>query len=199
MPRNRNDVALLPPPGLLITESAAEFDSVRRALEQEIRPRGIIEKMYVADISSILWEILRLRRCKTAIINMGYRTALEHLLYHLLQKQNDFSCNVRDQAEALALNWFTDEAVKKQVVILLAQFGLEEFAIEAEAMRRSLPELALIERTLSSLESRREKTLRSIGQYRQTLGRQLREASDRMIEAKGIIPLVGGAHERSAA
>jgi hypothetical protein len=42
---------------------------LRDAFEREIKPRGIIEHMYVRDICSIVWEILRLWRCKTVIIN----------------------------------------------------------------------------------------------------------------------------------
>ena len=65
----RNELALLPKSPLLITESAEELDALRDAFEQEIKPRGIIEQMYVHDICSIVWEILRLRRCKVVIIN----------------------------------------------------------------------------------------------------------------------------------
>ena len=62
--RRRNELALLPKSPLLITESAHEFDALRDAFEQEIKPRGIIEQMYVLDISAIVWEILRLRGAK---------------------------------------------------------------------------------------------------------------------------------------
>jgi hypothetical protein len=60
--RPRNDGTLLPNLPLLITESADEFDALRDAFEREIKPRAIIEQMYVHDICSIVWEILRLRR-----------------------------------------------------------------------------------------------------------------------------------------
>ena len=63
MPRT-NELTLLPKLPLLTTESADEFDALCDAFEQEIKPRGIIEQMYVHDICSIVWEILRLRRCK---------------------------------------------------------------------------------------------------------------------------------------
>src|SRR6266498_4282372 len=78
--RGTTELTLLPKSPLLITESADEFDAVRDAFEQEIKPHGIIEQMYVHDISSIVWEILRLRRCKAVIINSAFRSALEHLL-----------------------------------------------------------------------------------------------------------------------
>jgi hypothetical protein len=73
--RPRNDGTLLPNLPLLITESADEFDALRDAFEREIKPRAIIEQMYVHDICSIVWEILRLRRCKVVIINSAFRSA----------------------------------------------------------------------------------------------------------------------------
>jgi hypothetical protein len=44
MPR-RNELTLLPKSPLLITESADEFDALRDAFEQEIKPQAIIEQM----------------------------------------------------------------------------------------------------------------------------------------------------------
>jgi hypothetical protein len=56
-----------------------------------IKPQGIIEQMYVHDICSIVWEILRLRRCKALIINAAFRSALEHLLAQLLAPPGDIT------------------------------------------------------------------------------------------------------------
>ena len=54
--------ALIPTAPLLITESKDEFDLLRDTLNEEVKPRGIIEQMYVEDIAYLVWEILRLRR-----------------------------------------------------------------------------------------------------------------------------------------
>ena len=94
--RGTTELTLLPKSPLLITESADEFDALRDAFEQEIKPRGIIEHMYVHDISSIVWEILRLRRCKAVIINSAFRGALEHLLPQLLRQPDQYEHDVRD-------------------------------------------------------------------------------------------------------
>ena len=122
--RRTNELTLLPKLPLLITESAEEFDALRDAFEQEIKPRGIIEQMYVHDICSIVWEILRLRRCKAAvIINSAFRSALEHLLEQLLRQPGQYEYDVEDEdeeedeeedededkAQALAHAWFTDQ------------------------------------------------------------------------------------------
>jgi hypothetical protein len=195
----RNELALLPKLPLLITESADEFDALRDAFEQEIKPRGIIEQMYVHDICAIVWEILRLRRCKVIIINSAFRSALQNLLKQLSRLPGQYEYQVEGEAEALAHSWFTDQEAKKQVSEILSRFDLDESAIEAEAIRRSSSDLELLDRMLTSLESRRDKALGCVAQYRASLAHQLRENSDRIIDGKGVLRLEDAVNERSTA
>jgi hypothetical protein len=196
--RRRNELALLPKLPLLITESADEFDALRDAFEREIKPRGIIEQMYVHDISAIVWEILRLRRCKVIIINSAFRSALENLLVQLRQPgQQDFQA--RDPARELAHAWFTDKEAQKQVSETLSRFDLDESAIEAEAIRKSSSDLELLDGMLASLETRRNKALGCVAEYRASLAHQLRESADRIIDGKDVLRLEDAASERSTA
>jgi hypothetical protein len=196
--RRRNELALLPKLPLLITESADEFDALRDAFEREIKPRGIIEQMYVHDISAIVWEILRLRRCKVIIINSAFRSALENLLVQLRQPgQQDFQA--RDPARELAHAWFTDKEAKNQVSELLSRFDLDESAIEAEAIRKSSSDLELLDGMLASLETRRNKALGCVAEYRASLAHQLRESADRIIDGKDVLRHEDAASERSTA
>jgi hypothetical protein len=195
----RNELTLLPKLPLLITEAADEFDALRDAFEQEIKPRGIIEHMYVHDISSIVWEILRLRRCKVIIINSAFRSALQNLLKQLSRLPGQYEYQVEGEAEALAHSWFTDQEAKKQISEILSRFDLDESAIEAEAIRRSSYDLELLDRMLTSLESRRDKALGCVAQYRASLAHQLRENSDRIIDGKGVRRLEDAVNERSTA
>jgi hypothetical protein len=196
--RRRNELALLPKSPLLITESADEFDALRDAFEREIKPRVIIEQMYVHDISAIVWENLRLRRCKVIIINSAFRSALENLLVQLRQPgQQDFQA--RDPARELAHAWFTDKEAQKQVSETLSRFDLDESAIEAEAIRKSSSDLELLDRMLASLETRRNKALGCVAEYRASLAHQLRESADRIIDGKDVLRLEDAASERSTA
>jgi hypothetical protein len=197
--RPRNELALLPKVPVLITESADEFDALRDAFEREIKPRGIIEQMYVHDICAIVWEILRLRRCKVVIINSAFRSALEDLLERLLIEPGQYSLDRRQRirAQLLARLWFTDKEAKKEadkeakkeVSDILSEFELDESAIEAEAIRKSTAALELLDRMLSSLESRRDKALGCVAQYRASLAHQLRESADRIIDGKDVLRL----------
>jgi hypothetical protein len=189
--RRTNELALLPKLPLLITESADEFDALRDAFEREIKPQGIIEQMYVHDICAIVWEILRLRRCKVVIINSAFRSALQNLLS---DEPDQYEYH---EAEALAQAWFADQEAKKEVSELLGRFELDESAIEAEAIRRSSSNLELLDRMLSSLESRRDKALGCVAQYRASLAHQLRESADRIIDGKGVLRLEDAASKCS--
>ena len=172
-------------PPVLISESADEQAEIYRALEQEIKPTNIIEKMYVADYASIAFETLRLRRCKTAIINSSFRAALQNLLV-LLREPGQFHDYVPEEAENLAVAWFSDKEAKKQVSEILRRFHLDESAIEAEAIRRSSSDLERIEGLLASLELRRTRALGCIAEYRASLALQLQASANRILEAKNV-------------
>jgi hypothetical protein len=191
-------VALLPVSPLLITESAEEFDRISEAFNQEIKARGIIEHMFVADITYLFWDILRLRRCKSSIINTAFRGAMANLLQQLLREPGTFEDSAEEEADNLCLEWFTDREAKKRVSALLGKFQLDETAIEAEAFRRSVTDLEQIDRLLASLESRRNKALRCIAEYRTDFARQLRNGTDRIIEGK-VLPLERASSKKPSA
>jgi hypothetical protein len=197
--RQRNELTLLPKLPLLITESADEFDALRNAFEREIKPRGIVEQMYVHDISSIVWEILRLRRCKVVIINSAFRSALQNVLTQLLKQPGQYDFDVEDEAQTLAQAWFSDQEAKKQVSEILSRFDLDESAMEAEAIRRSSSDLELLDRMLTSLESRRNKALGCVAEYRASLAHQLRESADRLIDGKDVLRIEEASSERPTA
>jgi hypothetical protein len=182
--RNSADRAPLPRLPLLITERQDDFDRIRDALNTEIKPSGIIEQMYVADVAYLTWEILRLRRCKSGIINLAFRDALKEILEQVLRQPGDGPYGVKDQADELARKWFSDQEARKRVLELLGEFQLDEVAIEANAVRRSAADLELLDRLLASLESRRNRTLRCIGEYRNALAQQLKENSTKLLDGE---------------
>jgi hypothetical protein len=52
---------------------------------------------------------------------------------------------------------------------------------------------------LISLESRRNKALGCVAEYRASLGQQLRESADRIIDGEGVLRLEDAASKRSTA
>jgi hypothetical protein len=183
---------------LLITESKDQYEEIHGGFVREIAPSGIVERQYVDDICYLSWDI-RLRRCKAALINLSFRKALEKILNELMRHLSSDLDFDRLEANTLAYDWFHSQDERRKVLKLLDQFHLDETAIEAEAIRNCAPDLALLEKLLASLESRRNRTLRNIAEYRADLGLKLRAASDCIIEGEVLLVEQDAAKEPPAA
>src|SRR5689334_14589991 len=103
-------------PPLLLTELEDEFNAMRTELKRDVKPQKTIERMYVDDIAHLVWEILRYRRLKVALLNSAYRTAMFELL------TTDLGALSVEAAAELVERWFTDDAAEKEIVKLLARY-----------------------------------------------------------------------------
>ena len=178
-------------PALLMTESKQEYETLHAKLEQEIGPRNVVEFMYVSDIVALTWDIQRLRRCKAGIITNAFGKALEKLLVSY------FKINW-PSSENLARKWFVDPAAKQEVADLLRKASLDESAIEAEAVRASSSDLEVLDRMLSAYESRRNKALRGIEDYRVGFAKTVRESSDRALQQDRVSKIGHRANKTAA-
>ena len=175
MANDPTDLKRLPQVPLLITESEEEFQEICDGVYKEIRPQGIIERIYVDEIVDIVWQIIRLKRCKAGVTNLAFHDASAKILYRLMQAGPE-----------IAREWISNPKIAKKVEAELATYKLDSSVIIAEAIRKSACELEPIETLLASMESRRDKTLLRISQYRAEFGAVLRTTSDHLIESKVV-------------
>jgi hypothetical protein len=117
----------------------------------------------------------------------------------LLRQPGQYEEEVRAEAQDLAQAWFADQEGKENVLEVLARFQLDESAIEAEAIRKSSADLELLDQRLASLESRRNKALACVAEYRASLAHQLRESADRIIDGKDVLRLEHPSSKRASA
>jgi hypothetical protein len=171
-PLGSGTIPLVP---LLITESDEEFHRIRQALYEETKPVGIIEEMYVEEIAEIIWQILRLKRCKAGVTNLAFHKASAEILNKLM-----------DAGPDVARDWISNPELAKKVETGLAAYKLDAAVIIAEAIRNSSSKLELIEHLLASLETRRDKALVCVANYRGELGAMLRKAGHQLIESKVV-------------
>jgi hypothetical protein len=181
-PAGSSPIPLVP---LLITESEEEFKRIRQALYEELGPVGIIEQMYVDEFADIVWEILRLKRCKAGVTNLKFHDESARLLGRLINVGPD-----------IARDWISDPDIAKEVEKRLAEYKLDGSVVIADAIKAASYELELIESLIVSAEKRRDTTLARIAHYRGELGIILRRASDRLIESK-VVELPRPAQKKS--
>jgi hypothetical protein len=172
--------ALLPKIPLLATECRREFNRIRAALEQLVKPADVVQQIYLDEMVHRVWEIMRCRRCKVGIVNGRIRAELRaYIAGHWELKSSE-------EAERLANRWYEGPQGKKEVHECLAEFQPDESAIEAEAIRESLAELEVLEKLIVMAEAGRDRAFRIIANYRYEFAEKLRAASNRIIEGDAI-------------
>jgi hypothetical protein len=73
-------LALFGPPPLLEGEDAAAYDQLLARFCAAVKPVDIIDEMFTADVVSLEWEVLRLRRLKSSLLQACGLKALERFL-----------------------------------------------------------------------------------------------------------------------
>lgn len=168
---------------LLKSESTTAFMSLCARLQEEIKPNGAVEEIYLEDIAALVWEIQRLRRFRISTIQQAIPKAINGVLEQLLFSPN-FMENIDSKLEARRLTngWVeNDQAEKKQVREVLRCFGLDESAFEAEAMRASADQLEYFDRALVTARARLDRALRLIMDYRASFASRMRQGVDQIL------------------
>ena len=68
VPERVQRLALFGPPPLIEGEDAAAYDRLVARIVAAVKPVDVIDEMFTADVVSLEWEVLRLRRLKWSLI-----------------------------------------------------------------------------------------------------------------------------------
>jgi hypothetical protein len=134
-------LALFGPPPLLEGEDAAAYDQLLARICAAVKPADIIDKMFIADIVSLEWEVLRYRRLKWTLVQdlalerlknflvgqVGYDLYGEYAVDDLIEIfESKFPQDDQEELQMLARKFVQDEpdAVTK-VTALLGRIGLD--------------------------------------------------------------------------
>lgn len=187
---------------LLRSESPTEFLAVRTRMYFEIQPQGAIEEHYVEDIVALVWDIKRQRGLRISTIQLAYGPALRKLLGHLVATSRSGLRQVPPEQDVneLAQGWLeNDPAAKEEVADILGRVGLDESAIEAEAMKFCVDHLQRFDRSLAMASARLDKELRFVMDYRNSgFANRLRLKANQIAQEPAVIN-GGGAGQKTAA
>ena len=169
MGQHKSKFSLLPALRLLNTESQDEYDRLSNAIAKSIKPRDALEEIWMADIIYFEWIILRLRRGEAGAIHTALSDAARAMSFNIVE-------NLR--------KILPKDKVGRAQILAEAIEHADDSTVEEEALRTSAADVERFHRILASLESRRDKSLRRLAEYRGELGRQLRDGGGRLIEGE---------------
>jgi hypothetical protein len=156
------------PPPLIEGECADDYEEIEHRLRNAIKPIDIIDEIWLQDIISSQWEILRLKRMKISIIHSTKFRAYSFL------KQDRFGAHISNSRDTGGLT--LSEA--------LESFGYEEDALMARSFVMNLEAITMIDNQIFRLETRRNSTYREIENRRSN-----QEKKRQVIEDIQTVPL----------
>jgi hypothetical protein len=175
----------------LFGKSVDEFAKIQEEIFNNLNPVGAIEEIYSEEVAVNTFEIRVIRRLKIATVTSARLEALRQLLEQLLSREDFDGDHLAYQraAEDLARKWFSNRKTRAFVAKLLRKYDLDDSAIDAAAMRLCGEDLERLDRRLTVAEIRRDKALRFIYEYRQSIGRNFRQTGP-CLEHDGIPQLI---------
>ena len=167
------------PPPLLDGESQEVYDALLARVTGTVNPKDIIEEIWVHDVVDLVWEILRLRRLKVALLSSSAGRGLNKLY------------DDRDKygMGSLIARWSAREpAAVKKVEQFLKDHGLTMDAVMAHSFVACLDEIERIDIAISRAEARRNAAQREIERRRSVFGQTLQRAVQQ-IEHDAVVPV----------
>ena len=168
-------------PPLLDGESLEVYDTLLARVTGAVSPKDIIEEIWVHDIVDRVWEILRLRRLKVALLS----SSLGRGLHKLSRDRDEYDMG------SLIPRWSAREpAAVKKVEQFLKVHGLTMNDVMAHSFVACLDEIERIDIAISKAEARRNAAQREIERRRSVFGQTL-QRTVQQIEHDAAIPVEG--------
>lgn len=179
---------LLGPPALLSGEDRGGYEALSQQIMAAVRPADALEQIWVEDAVYRIWEVMRLRRLKSALFESSAHQGLGKVLTPIMHYSD---------RERLVGAWAKGEqAAYARVAEVLDAAGLVDETIMAETLAVRLDTFEKIDRMIVVAENRRDAALRELERHRDTLARRLREAAQNIPDAEFTeIPSVRDAAE----
>ena len=163
---------------VLRSEQVDAYEDFLALVAEAVCPMDTLEWILVKDYVDLAWEIRRLRCAKPGMIDVARKQALRSILESILEREDfEHAASRTLEAEVKADEWYTDVAVKEELLELMSRYGVDEDMITAEAIALRSRELAQVDLMLASAEKRRNEMLREIGLYRELLSTKLGDST----------------------
>jgi hypothetical protein len=183
---------LLGPPPVITGELASDYDELLERIREVLRPRDIVEEMWVRDVADDAWTIRRCRREKANLLQANAYSGLERVLAPLMPNALE--------AQDLSCRWAKrDPVAVAEAEQLLKSAHLTMDAVMAETSVWKSRELERLERTIDSAEVARGRAFRDLAYYRQMSAAWAKDVRKKVEDAEyeDVVPPPAGAKART--
>ena len=165
-------------PPLIGGDARAGYETLLARVTEDVRPAGIVEEAWVRDVVDLIWEAVRARRLKAALMTSEAAKGMSRVLQRLDPER---------PAYRLSYAWASrDLAATGEAEAILEAAGLGIDHVMAQTLRRHIDTIERIDRMAASAEARRAATLREIAHHRASFAATLGAAADAAIADAAI-------------
>jgi hypothetical protein len=143
-------------------------------LVTEVAPVDLIEWLWVLNYLDCAWEVLRLRRFKSVLIDLQQKRALESVILKTVPFDREHSPSSLAQTEAL---WSADPAH-------FTKHGIDPVSVPAMAVVQIKENLEALNKMLERAERRCDTIMQQLEYRREVFAHRARHAADSLLNAK---------------
>jgi len=167
-PHLPENLTFLGPAPLIQGEEISGYDTLLARISGAVKPADILEEIWVRDVVDLVWDAIRLRRWKAALITASVDEGMQRVLLRF---------DVRDFI-GVAKRWAArDEETVREIDALFTSAGLTMDAVMAQTLRLLVGEIERIDRMSMSAEVRRNAALREPERHRAGFAQTLRRVA----------------------
>jgi hypothetical protein len=162
------DLSFLGSAPLIRGEEVSNYDTLLARISGAVKPADILEEIWVRDVVDLVWDAIRMRRLKAALMTVCAHEGMQRTL----------SGFAGVTSIGFARQWATrDEAAVAKADALLASAGLTIDSVMAQTLRVRIGEVERIDRMAMAAEARRNVALHEIERHRAGLAKALRRVA----------------------
>lgn len=162
---------------LTLNDNASAYDTLVARISQSVGPSDPLEEIWVREVGDDVWESVRQRRLKAALLTVCAHEGLTEVLS---------GRSVPDYFQ-LVKRWAVREPdAIAEVDAILARTGLTMDHVLAQAQRRRINDFERFDRLIEAAQTRRNGTLREIALYREHFARRLRRVAEQADTIEGV-------------
>lgn len=147
-------------------ESPARYLQFRQRMDEDLRPAGPIQEMYVESLARSYWDFIRYSTLKTDFLSFSATDGLERLLRAVLPEE--------ECAKLLRDYRARDPEAIEQVQQLIDSLGINSHEIAAQALAENISVVQKIEQLISMKDKAWQKAHKELEKHVELLARRFR-------------------------
>jgi hypothetical protein len=161
-------------PPVLSTEKSDSYRSLLYEIAKCVKPKDVIEWLWVRDVVDLTWEIQRLRRLKALFI--------ERARQNISDCAQDGGRTIQPAVIVTCSAW--DPPIEKQTKTRKRKPKPGTESDSSRGLQACINDYKCVDRLLAAAEVRRNAAFYEIETRRDSLARRLRKATDEIIDAE---------------